>query len=429
MACACVTAPRRPARPALYLENLPQTIITQLTLDERIAVEEAWSHLRNGKGQKALKIFHLLGAKNPAYYIGLGYANILLNRYQTSEKHFTEGLKTYPDMILIHLGLAQLYQKTGEENKAFAEYAEVLKRNPRHRFAREEYEILKSKKTQEALEEGKYYLTIDNTERAKEAFLKALYYSPESREAHLALAEIYKSENSLEEALAHLEALSSLEPQNAAFLRDYADALYALKRYEKSLDIYEELFALHPQDTKLKSRIESIRNRLGIFELPSQYRSLATKEEITREDLAALLAVKFQAIIDTQRRKPPIIIDISTSWASRFILKTTSIGLLDVFPNHTFRPEKIVTRAELAETLIRLLKFLEKKGYRFIHQIPAEKIELNDVSPENYYYQPIKLIVSYQIMDLTAENKFRPEHPVSGEEAQKIMDIILGLMR
>lgn len=426
---SCATAPRRQGRPPFYLESLPQTIIIGLSLEERIEVEEAWKQLKNGNGQKALRILYQLGVRSPAYHVGLGYANILLNRYDSSEKHFKEGMNEYPDMILIHLGLAQLYQKTGQENLAFSEYSKVLERNPEHRFAKQEYGELKAAKTKEALNEGKYYLTIDNPERAKEAFLRALYYTPNSREAHLSLAGILKAEGSRRDALVHLEALSAIEPKNATILKDYANTLYEDRRYEKSLDIYEKVLALKPDDREARTRVENIRNRLGIFELPSQYLTIPSKQEISREDVAALLAVKFQDFLDATETKPPILGDIATSWASKYILKITSLGILDPFPNHTFQPNKILTRAEMAEILMRLIELLKQQGYRFIQQIPPERIQIVDVSPENYFYKSITQVVSYQIMTLTAEQRFRSEHPVSGEEAMQTVSIILNLIK
>lgn len=426
---SCASYKYRPSQPSIYLESLPQTIVTELSLDERIATEEAWKHLKEGNGEKAKKIFYKLGAENLAFNIGLGYANILLNRYQDAEKLFKLALDKYPDMILIHLGLAQLYQKTGRENLAFTEYWGVLERNPDHRFAKQEYEALKVKKTEEALEEGKYFLTIDNLKRAEEAFMKALYYTPHSKEAHLTLAEIYKAENKLQDALAHLEAASSLEPKNPEILQNYADTLFKAKQLEKSLEVYKEVLALQPENEDIKSRIESIKNRLGIFDLPSQYRTIPSKTAISKEEVASLLAVKFQGILDDKKAKTPIIIDISTSWASKFILKMTSLGLLDIYPNHTFQPNKIVTRAEMAEILIRLIKLLKEKNHRFIQQFSPEKIYISDVSPDNHYYKSITQIVSYQIMDLSADKKFRPERPLSGQEAIKILDIILNLIK
>ena len=426
---SCTTVPSRPPRPPFYLESLPQDIITELSLDDRIAIEEIWKQLRNRNGQKAIKKLHLIGALSPAYYIGLGYANILLNRYQTSEKHFKEGLKDYPDMILIHLGLAQLYLKTERENLAFAAYWEVLERNPTHSFANQEYEILKTKKTKEALDEGKYYLTLDNPERAKEAFFRGLYYTPNSKEAHLSLAEIYKGEDELQDALLHMEALKDLEPKNPEILRDYADTLFVLKQFEKSLAIYEEIQFIQPENEEVLSQIENIKNKLGIFDLPSQYQSIPSKPEISKEDVAALLAVKFKDILDTSRAKPPILTDISTSWASKFILKMTSIGLFEVYANHTFQPDRMVTRAEMAKILFRLTELLKDYGQRFVQQVPPDKIEVADVSSDNHYFRPIRQIVAYQIMELSLDNEFRPEYPVSGEEAHEMLDIILDLIR
>lgn len=424
---SCVTYQR--VKPFLYLEDLPQGIVTEFTLDERIVTEEAWKYLREENGSKAYRILSRLDTENPAYYVGLGYALLLLGEYQSSEENFKTALNYYPEMALIHLGLAQLYQKTGRENSAFAEYREALKRNPAHSWAKKEYEALKRKKTEEALSEGSDFLAQGNRERSKEAFLRALYYSPDSTKAHLALVEIYKAEEQLQNALVHLKAASSGETKNPEILKDYAETLLLTEQYTKSLEIYEELLEMQPSNQDIQSQIENLKDRLGIFELPNQYHNIPFKEAASREEMAALLAVKFKGIMDETKTKPPIIIDISTSWASKFILTITSLGILELYPNHTFQPQKIITRAEMAEILLRLINFLKKKGYTLIQQFPPEKIQISDVSDDNYYHHSIAQIISYQIMDLDAERAFRPEQPVSGQEAIRILDIILNLIK
>jgi len=419
----------QPVKPSFYFEDLPQTIVTELTLEERITTEEAWKNLREADGARAQKILSRLNAENPAYHVGLGYALYLLGDYKSSEANFKAALSYYPEMVLIHLGLAQLYQKTGRENPAFAELREVLKQNPEHSWAKKEYETLKTKKTEEALTEGLDFLASGNRERSKEAFLRALYYSPDSIKAHLSLAEIYKAGDQLQNALVHLKAASSSEKENPEILRDYAEALFLTEQYTKSFKIYERLLEMQPDNQDIRSQVESLKNRLGIFELPSQYLNIPFKEATSREEMAALLAVKFKGIIDQEKTKPPIIIDISTSWASKFILTTTSLGILEVYPNHTFQPQKIITRAEMAEILLRLINLLKKKEYPLIQQFPPEMIQISDVSPDNYYHNPITQIISYQIMDLDAEKAFRPDQPVSGQETVRILDIILSLIK
>lgn len=424
---SCVTF--KPQPPFLYLESLPPVIVAELSLEERIAIEEAWKNLKQGNANKAEKMITRLGIKSPVYNIGLGYSYLLLNKLQESEQSFKEALKDYPEMTLIYLGLAQLYQKTHQEDLAFNELSEVLKREPNHPWAKEEYEFLRSKKTEGFLKEAKFYSDQGNTEKQKEAYLKALHYSPQLIEAHLALAEIYRKQNQLQSALVHFKAASSIEPKNKKILKDYADTLFEAEKYSKSLEVYERAQELDPKNKELEERIESLKARLGIFELPSQYDTVPTAEAVSKEDIAALLGVKFKGILDDSQAKPPIIVDISTSWASKFILKMTSLGILDVYENHTFQPKKTVTRAEMAEILLRLINFLKKKGYRLIQQFPPEKIQITDVSPDNYYYQPIAQIIAYQVMDLSSERAFRPEQGLRGMEAISILDLLLSLIK
>ena len=83
----------------------------------------------------------------------------------------------------------------------------------------------------------------------------------------------------------------------------------------------------------------------------------------------------------------------------------------------------------MAEILLRLINLLKKKEYPLIQQFPPEMIQISDVSPDNYYHNPITQIISYQIMDLDAEKAFRPDQPVSGQETVRILDIILSLIK
>ena len=419
----------QPPPPSLYIEDLPQVTVAELSLEERIITEDAWSNLKQGKGNKARKIISKLEPESSFYYVGLGYSYLLLKEFQASENSFKNALQDYPEMALIHIGLAQVYQEKGRENLAFAEYREVLKREPEHSWVKQEYEILKNKKTEEALNEAKASHSEGDTERSKEAYNKALYYSPKNTESHLALAEIYIKENKLQNALTHLRTASSNEPNNKEILKKYGEVLFQAERHTKSLEIYEKLQELEPQNEEIKGKIETLKNRLGIFELPNQYNSIVSREAVSREEIAALLSVKFKEILGEPSSPPPIIIDIATSWASKFILLITSFEIMEVYPNHTFLPKKIVKRAETAKILLQLINYLKEKGYRFIQQIPPEKIQLSDVSQDNFYYRSIIQMVSYDIMGLSPERSFKPDLPVSGAESTKLLNIILALIK
>jgi len=422
--CATRTIPP----PSLHIDTLPPSEVAELSLDERILIEDVWKNLRQGKGEKAKKIISKLDAQSPFYYVGLGYASFVMDELRAAEEFFKHALANSPEMTIIHTGLAQVYVRTGREDQAFSEFREVLKNEPEHPWIKPRYEALKKKKTEESMMLAKSFLDSNNLAESKKAYLKALHYSPEDSEAHIALADIFLKEESLQNALTHLEVASDLEPRNSDIQKKYAETLFLAGENKKSFEIYKALEEQYPKDTEIKSRLETLKNRLGIFELPSQYDAIQASEAVTREDMAALLGIKFKDILNEPARKPLIIIDIATSWASEYILRMTSMGILDVYPNHTFHPKKIVTRAEMAEILVRLTDSLKYKGHRFVQHIPPEKIRISDISPDNYYYRPIIRILSYDIMTLSTDKSFKPDLPVSGQEAMNFLDLILALI-
>jgi tetratricopeptide (TPR) repeat protein len=418
-----------PPPPSLYIESLPPDEVSDLSLDERLIAEDAWQNIKRGNTDKAIKLLTRLGQDNPFYYSGLGYAYYVLQDVVQAENYFKASTTEHPRMALGYLGLGQIYQETGRDDMAFTAYREVLKYQPDHPWVQARYEAIQHRKTQESMDAGRVFVEGGDTEAAKTSYLRALYFTPEFTEAHLALAEVYTAENQYENAIVHFKAALADNPEDTRILGAYADALFQSDSNAQSMDAYERLLDLDPDDQQARQRLEILKNRLGIFELPSQYNAIPASDAVTKEQLAALLGIKLKDILTKPQRKPPIIIDISTSWASRYILDSASQGLLDVYPNHTFQPRKLITRAEMAETLHRLIRQLEQQGKRFIQQIPPERIQVADVSPDNFYYRPIIMMISYDLMSFAPGRVFNPDQPVSGADAIRYLDLILALIQ
>ena len=419
----------QPPPPTIYIGDLPPSTAMELSLDDRITAEDAWQSLKEGNVSKARKLFTRLGTSNPLYYAGNGYAYLIEKAHLTAEQHFLSALEIQKDMALAHLGLAQIFLETGRTELAFGEFREILKKEPAHPWVKPRYESIKADKTRELLNEAKTLLASGNQDESKTVFLRALFYTPDSTEAHSNLARIFINEENYEGALIHLKTASQADPDNLDLLKLRAEALFQAEDFKSSLELFERLEDALPEDQDIKSRLLTIRNRMGIFELPSQYNQIPTLDAVTKQDVAALLSVKFRDIMTEQIQTPPIIVDIATSWAQRDILKTTALGIMDVYPNHEFRPEKIIKRAEMAEILIRLMDYLKLKGHSFIQHISPNRIQISDVSPENYFFNPIVQIISYDIMSLESDRTFGPEQPVSGQDAVKYLDILLALIK
>ncbi|MEE8376955.1 MAG: tetratricopeptide repeat protein [Candidatus Aminicenantaceae bacterium] len=427
LCCSCTTY--SPPSITLFVEHLPESVITEMSLEERILTEEAWTNLKQGDGDRAKKALIKLGQGSPLYLAGLGYALYLMDDIQKAEEFFKAALLSYPDLVLIHVGLAQIYQETGREDSAFTELRNIIKLDPEHPWAKSRYTAAKSQKTSVSLQEARTFILAGDTEKGKASYLKALFYSPTSVDAHFSLAGIYNKENNLQSALVHLKAASTYDPENSEILQLYGDILFSIQDYKKSLEIYAKLSLREPDNPQIKERLEIIKSRLGIFELPSQYDSIPDREAVTKEDVAAVIGVKFKDIIKDPSQQPPIIVDIATSWAAKFILKMATIGLIDVYANHEFQPIKTLNRAELAEILVRLIAYLDEKGHKFIQQIPLDRIQIADVTPSNFYYKPILTIISYDIMNLFSDKTFKPDTPITGRETIRLFDIILAQIK
>jgi Tfp pilus assembly protein PilF len=424
---ACV--PVRLLPPSFYVEDLPAAKVSQLSLEDRIIVEETWTRIRQGDAVRAEKLLNKMGNRNPFYLVGMGYVQFLDGQLPAAETYFKQELKSVPDSTLAHAGLAQIYEKSGRDDQAFNEYLELLKGDPENPWALKQYEVLKTRQTEAYAKQAKAFLEAGDVEQAKSSYLKLLNYSPKDLEAHLALARLYQKDKQLTNALFHYNTAATLDPKNENVLEEYGDCLVAAGQNGRALDVFRQALELDPKNKDLKDRVEGLKNKLGIFELPSQYQNIPLSMAVTREEVAALIAVKFKPYLEESGAKPPVIIDIATSWASREIIKVASLGIMEGYANHTFMPRQAVSRAEMAEILVRLIDILKSKGYRFIRQFPDEMIRISDVSTDNYYYQPIAEVVALQLMELGPDQTFRPEMTLSGQEAVKIFDLILSLIK
>ena len=426
-AWSCATLPTRPSD--FFIGDIPADVSTRLRLDDRIAVREAWDALKAGRAEQARKLVSRLGAASPAYAVGLAYADLLLGDLAAAEEGFKASLRSFPDMTPARIGLAQIYESRRESEKVLGEYREILKRDPDDRWAKPRFEALRDDLVKAAMADARTALAADDREAAKREFLKVLFFAPETAEAHLDLARIYREEKNAASALLHFKAAMEGRTADKALLREYAEYLADSGELGKSLDVLEKLAALEPRDAAVGKRIEELKAKLGIYELPSQYTDIPALEAVAREDLAALIGVRFGDLLDSPGRRTEILVDISMSWAQRYIVKVASLDIMSIFDNHTFQPRRIINRAELADTAVRLIGVLQSRGAKFVPVVETRRIQIADVSADNYYHQAIIRALSFQVLTLTPERMFEPERTVPGNEAIRVMDLILGLAR
>lgn len=424
-ACAAVT----PLAPGFHIESPTPSISATVSLDERLAVADAWNLLRQGKVDRARKILLALPAEDPFRAAGLGYAALIVDDLAAAEAAFIEAAEAFPDLPLAYMGLAQVYQASGQTDLAYRNFLEVLKRDPENARAREDAGAIGQQKTREYMTEAESYASIGNRERGKEAYLKALEFSPKLQGAHLGIARLYVLEKDYPNALFHLQSAAQNDPKDALVLSDHADVLFLSGQMSKSLDAYTRLLELEPANKAALARLATIRGKLGAVELPSQYGAIPFLSAVTREDVAALIAVKFKDPFDAAPPRTSVIVDISTSWAIREIVKVAGFDIMEVNSNRTFEPQKMMSRADLADVLVRLVSALRKRGFRIVEQIPVDRVRIADVPAGHFSFPAISRAIAFQLLDLGPDRTFQPDRAVPGTEAVKALDLLAGLIK
>ncbi len=169
---------------------------------------------------------------------------------------------------------------------------------------------------------------------------------------------------------------------------------------------------------------------------------IALVPQISRAELAVLLLEELK-LTDLVRQRPgldrqtgfrtpqqgtndnsaPVATDIAHSWAQPWIEEVLELGIsgLEVFPDHTFQPEKPLTRANYAlanQGVLMLLTGDSSLATRYI----GEPSRFPDVRSDFYAYNAIALSTARGIMAADkVSGRFRPNEPVSGAEALVII--------
>jgi tetratricopeptide (TPR) repeat protein len=272
-------------------------------------------------------------------------------------------------------------------------------------------------------------LAAGNRVTAKREFLRVLDYAPDAKDADLELARIHRQEKNTSEALTHYQAAMAGGTSDKALLREYGEFLAEAGELGLSLEVLEKLAEAAPRDAKLDKRIEELKSKLGVYEIPSQYDAIPGLEPVTREDLAALIGVEFAENLKAPGPRTEILVDISTSWAQRYIVTVASLEIIRASENHTFQPRRIINRAELADAAVRLIEVLQQRGAKFVPLVETRRIQIADVAADNAFFPSIAKALAYQVMTLAPDRTFGPERTVSGEEARRVLDIIQRLAK
>ncbi|MBN1782840.1 S-layer homology domain-containing protein [bacterium] len=135
------------------------------------------------------------------------------------------------------------------------------------------------------------------------------------------------------------------------------------------------------------------------------------------------------AMPEAAAEKQPAATDIAGHWAKNWIEDIIETGIIEVYPDHTFQPDELITRAGYAMFIQNILiavtgdQSLASKYFGSESPFP-------DVNPNHFAFNAISVCVSRGIMKAdTMDGAFHMKDPVSGADALLIIRELQNALR
>lgn len=101
----------------------------------------------------------------------------------------------------------------------------------------------------------------------------------------------------------------------------------------------------------------------------------------------------------------------SVSWAQDAIMLMAENGFVGGYPDGTFKPQKVITRAELITIINKMSGFNE-----------LAEINFNDVDDNSWYYDEVRKSIHSGAVNGFPDGSFKPNAPVTREQIAVIID-------
>jgi tetratricopeptide (TPR) repeat protein len=417
LTCGSGCAHRVDVRPPDGLDyRLPEWRPQGVSPKEQKRLESAWGDVLAGDSARAIETYHRLLRARPgllAAQTGLAFAHMRSRAFSEAEGEFAAVLDQYPDYLPALIGAATLTTRAGNAEGALSIYQHAFELAPRDRLVERRLQEVKAQVMEARVADARAALARGDHTASIESYRSALEMAPEVSGIRIALADVLQQTSDSAAAVELLESAPIAEPGIQDRL---AEIFVETGQLDSALEIYRVRLLDEPDNPRIRQRSDEVRRRIELLQMPEEYRTIADREWLRRADLAALIVVKITGLRPFPGGPSKVVIDSDRSWAEEHIQRAADLEILSVYSNHTFKPDAIVRRDELAHAIGRVLDLL---------QWPEEPApELRDVRPAHLYYRGVTRAVGAGLMDVTPTGAFEGWRPVSGHTAVAVIEAL-----
>ena len=425
VALAAGCAPRAAAVPPAVPPKFPEFLFPEPPAGVGTAAALArhdlgWRWLQAGDPRAAERNFTAALKETPAFYpaeAGLGYAALARQDHKAAAAHFDRAVVANPRYAPALAGRGEALLALGERELALQSFEAALASDARLETLRSRVEVLRFRGLQDDLAEARKLADSGRLQEARAAYEGAIAASPQSPFLYRELAIVERREGNLDAALAHAQKATELDPNDSRGHVIAAEIYEARQEYDKAIAAYSAALTIEPNE-ELPAKIETLRDRAAFEAMPAEYKGIEAAPAVTRGDLAALLGVRLDALLKRSRgRNAVVMTDTRGHWAAPWILNAVRAGLMEVYPNHTFQPDAMVRRGDLAQAASRALALIAAERPRLAAAWRNPKRRFPDLSPGHLSYPAAALAVEAGVMATLEDGSFGLTGPVTGAEA------------
>ncbi len=391
-----------------------------LSASQKSEFQRGWNALQQGDLGACSDELEALSRRypdSPEINTALAYLQLRLGHLDAAEQGFDAVLRQKPRFGPALSGDVLVALTEKDEEKALERLGRLEADYPQHELVDRYATPLRVNVAESRLRTARDLVRDGKYQEAAAAYLRALEVAPEAGALFLEAAQTELRASYPERAMVHARRATELEPSSADAYSVLAEACYAEDDLSGAVEALRTAASLSPGDDSIRSRLQAMESELHDKTLPPEYGAIAAADRLTREDLAALVYIGQRNAFDhTASRSSVIATDISDSWAAEYIRRAVGVGVLEVYPNHTFQPKAFVSRMDLAKALARTLRLLAPDLYS-AKRAAASSEEFSDLARENVNYDAAAIAVSLGLMKRADSGEFDPQRIVTGAEA------------
>ena len=416
--CGPKTPPVAPGAPH-YPEFLSPVTPAAANSPDGEALSRGWQTLQLGDVGSAERQFTAVLKRQPrndAAVASLGYAELAKRDPDKAIARFDQAVALKADSASALVGRGLAYAQSGRAAEAIASFEAARAAEPTLDLSGR-IDALRFRAVEDSVARARAATAAGKLDDARTEYAAALVASPDSAPLLKELAGVERQAGDVTAARTHLERAIAVDPADRAARLQLADVLEGAGDRSGALRVLEAAERAE-RSPDVEARIAALRERADLDALPERYRRIAAAPTVTRADLAALLGVRLPGVLRAAPPRPvPLVTDASAGWAASWIAAVLRAGVMDAFPNHTFQPEGVVRRADLAAVVDRALSLLAMLDPPKAGRWQKGTATFTDLAAGHPAYDAANRAVSAKVLDAGPGGTFEPTRLVTGAEA------------